>query len=57
MNKIIQIGNIRKGTPKFSNPQTGRIYSIEGVAPTLNTCQGGRARTQSVSKGGYENRL
>ena len=56
MNKIIQIGNIRKGTPKFSNPQTGRIYSIEGVAPTLNTCQG-RARTQSVSKGGYENRL
>ena len=39
--KIIQLGNMRKGTPKFSNPQTGRVYSIEGIAPTINTCQGG----------------
>ena len=41
MNKIIQLGNMRKGTPKFSNPQTGRVYSIEGIAPTISTCQGG----------------
>lgn len=41
MSKIIQLGNMRKGTPKFSNPQTGRVYSIEGIAPTINTCQGG----------------
>ena len=40
MNKIIQLGNMRKGTPKFSNPQTGRVYSIEGIAPTISTCQG-----------------
>lgn len=38
--KIIQLGNMRKGTPKFSNPQTGRVYSIDGIAPTINTCQG-----------------
>lgn len=41
MNKIIQLGNIRDGTSSFSDPQTGRIYSMLGIAPTLNTCQGG----------------
>lgn len=41
MNKIIQFGNLRKDTKNFANPQTGRIYSAEGIAPTLNTCQGG----------------
>ena len=40
-NKIIQVGNIRKGTEIFDNPQSGRIYSQYGIAPTLNTCQGG----------------
>lgn len=41
MNKIVQLGNLRKDTENFTNPQTGRIYSSEGIAPTLNTCQGG----------------
>lgn len=41
MNKIIQLGNLKKDTQNFKNPQTGRIYSVEGIAPTLNTCQGG----------------
>ena len=41
MNKIIQIGNMRSDTKNFSNPQTGRVYSVNGIAPTLNTCQGG----------------
>lgn len=40
-NKIIQLGNIRKDSKNFTNPQTGRIYSVDGIAPTLNTCQGG----------------
>lgn len=48
MLKIIQMGNLRKGTPTFDNPQTGRVYSAEGLSPTLNTCQGGRATTKSV---------
>lgn len=43
MNKIIQLGNLRKDTKNFANPQTGRIYSAEGIAPTLNTCQGGKS--------------
>lgn len=44
MNKIIQLGNLRKDTKNFTNPQTGRVYSAEGIAPTLNTCQGGGNR-------------
>lgn len=41
MNKIIQLGNIRDGTKSFSDPQTGRIYSMYGISPTINTCQSG----------------
>lgn len=41
MNKIIQLGNIMQSPEGFENPQTGRIYSIKGIAPTLNTCGGG----------------
>ena len=42
INRIIQIGNLVKETLKFSNPQTGRVYSIDGICPTLNTCGGGQ---------------
>ena len=48
--KIIQLGNIRKGTLKFNNPQTGRVYSIDGIAPTINTCQGGNLQPKVVIK-------
>ena len=40
MNEIIQIGNIREDSHIFKNPQCGRVYSVDGVAPTINTCQG-----------------
>lgn len=50
MNKIIQIGNIRKATPKFNNPQCGRVYSIDGIAPTINTCQGGEREPKVMVK-------
>ena len=41
---VLQIGNIVDDSDRdFKNPQTGRIYSEEGLAPTLNTMQwGGR---------------
>lgn len=41
---------MRKGTPKFNNPQTGRVYSIDGIAPTINTCQGGEREPKVVVK-------
>ena len=38
--KILQVGNIVK-TGQFDNPQRGRIYDPDGLAPTLNTVPGG----------------
>lgn len=38
--KILQVGNI-VNTGNFKNPQRGRIYHPDGLAPTLNTCGGG----------------
>lgn len=37
---VRQVGNIVKETG-FRNPQRGRIYSANGLSPTLNTAQGG----------------
>lgn len=37
---VRQVGNIVKQAG-FSNPQRGRIYSTNGLSPTLNTVQGG----------------
>ena len=40
--RVIQVGNIMDDTNKsFKNPQCGRIYSENGIAPTINTCGGG----------------
>lgn len=38
--KIIQVGNLKEDK-NFKNPQTGRVYSSEGLSPTLSTMQGG----------------
>lgn len=38
--EVIQIGNI-VDTGNWDNPQRGRIYSVNGICPTLNTCGGG----------------
>lgn len=40
MNKIIQVGNIFPHA-KFRNTQNGRIYSIDGISPCLDTMSGG----------------
>lgn len=39
---IIQLGNIKKTESFGGNPQCGRIYSIDGLSPCLNTMQGGQ---------------
>lgn len=38
-NQIIQIGNVYQS--QFDNPTGGRVYSVNGLAPTINTCGGG----------------
>ena len=40
--EVIQVGNIVDDTDiGFKNPQRGRIYSTEGLAPCLICCVGG----------------
>ena len=43
--KIIQIGNIISGNG-FANPQRGRIYNIDGLSPTIDSCMGGNRETK-----------
>lgn len=38
---IQQIGNLTNTDSFGGNPQSGRIYSTNGIAPTINTCGGG----------------
>ena len=40
-NGIKQVGNIHQNVRKRENPNTGRVYSPEGISPCLNTMQGG----------------
>ena len=39
MNRVIQVLNIVEEAG-FSNPQRGRVYSVEGISPACN-CNGG----------------
>ena len=38
--KLIQVGQIY-GTEREPNPQAGRLYSVNGISPTLDSCNGG----------------
>nr|DAL57438.1 MAG TPA_asm: hypothetical protein [Caudoviricetes sp.] len=44
--KLIQVLNLVTDEKNFTNPQRGRVYSPSGIAPALNTCGGGRSRTE-----------
>lgn len=39
--KIIQIGNIFPDTETFKNRTAGRVFSVEGLSPTVRTPSGG----------------
>lgn len=58
--KVMQVGNIIDDSERdFKNPQCGRIYSADGLSPTLNTCQGGNRepkvlRINTATKQGYD---
>ena len=53
--RCIQLGNIAVGK-SWDNPQSGRIYSVDGIAPTLNTCGGGQFGTKDIRNQGKERR-
>lgn len=50
-NRVIQIGNAFP-TKKRDNPDQGRIYSTEGLSPTLNTMGGGNRQPFVLAEGG-----
>lgn len=43
--RVMQIGNTTEGA-KRENPQRGRVYSMDGIAPTIYTCGGGNLGPQ-----------
>ena len=47
MNEVKQIGNYETEST-WDNPQTGRVYSADGISPTLNTCSGGDRQPKIV---------
>ena len=54
--KVLQVGNI-VDTGSWDNPQRGRIYSPDGVSPSLNTVGGGglepKILIKNATKQGY----
>lgn len=50
--RIIQIGNIFTRA-SFSNPTVGRVYSVDGLCPTLNTNGGGYHLPMIIEKKDY----
>ena len=44
--EVRQIGNFLT-CGSWDNPQCGRVYSVDGIAPTITTCGGGNRRDSS----------
>lgn len=40
-NGVLQVANIANSKGGFDNPQRGRVYDVEGIAPTIVTVTGG----------------
>jgi site-specific DNA-cytosine methylase len=52
--EVLQVGNLIDDTDRnFKNPQTGRVYSVQGLAPTINTCQGGNREPKIIDQPRY----
>lgn len=54
--KCVQVGQIY-GTDREPNPQAGRIYSADGIIPTIDSCSGGnrmpKVAVREATKKGY----
>lgn len=53
--RVIQVGNF-VNTGNWDNPQRGRVYSPEGIAPTVNTGSGGGHTAQIIVRGDSDER-
>ena len=45
--RVVQAGNL-ENSGKWDNPQRGRVYDGRGIAPTLDTCQGGNLEPKTI---------
>ena len=48
--EIKEIGNLKEGQQSWKSPQTGRVYDVTGISPTLNACGGGGHEVKIVEK-------
>ena len=48
MNRVIQVLNIVEEV-NFANPQRGRVYDVNGIAPACNTCGGAVWKLKSLN--------
>lgn len=46
--EIIQLFNICPPSSKHPNRQRGRVYSVDGVSPTIDTMRGGNLQPKIV---------
>ncbi|MCG0639244.1 DNA cytosine methyltransferase [Lactiplantibacillus plantarum] len=57
-NDVKQVGNLTPDGSFGGNPQVGRVYGIDGIAPTLSTMQGGgqepKVMVREATKKGFE---
>lgn len=52
--KLVQVGNLINTESFGGNPQRGRVYSTDGIAPCLNTMRGGGLESKIIQRGhGY----
>lgn len=53
-NFIMQLGNLKNTESFGGNPQTGRVYSPDGISPCLNTMQGGGLEPKILQSEDYK---
>lgn len=51
--RVMQVGNIYEDTDNFKNRTMGRIYSGDGLSPTINCCGGGDREPKIVEPPPY----
>jgi len=54
INEVKQIGNYETEST-WDNPQTGKVYSADGISPTLNTCGEGDREVKILEAGKINN--
>ena len=46
--RLIEVGNLVPQTGKWMSPQRGRVFSPEGIAPSMDTCSGGNREPKII---------